>query len=779
MNFVRKRSGKLEEVNFEKIEKALKWATTGLSVDYKEIFNEESKHAFFYDEVPTDTIQSLLANTAETKIAENWDWSYCAARLVLQKVLKEAHGNAQYKTYTDYYTPLCVYLNRIQKEGLRKLQYDRIINHFDLNELDKAIAPERDLDIEFMGMTTLEDRYLLKNNEGFVIEAPQHFFMRVAMGLALAEPKETATQIAIEFYNEYSTMQVLSSTPTLFNSATTFPQLSSCFVAKIKDDSLEGIFETGSDVAKCSKFSGGTALDITGLRSKGSLIKSTGGKSSGIVRYEKLFEEVIRGFDQGGKRPGVIAIYLETWHQDLPDFLDSVNPSGDERLSVRDIQIANWIPDLFMKRVFAKETWTLFSPSECPDLNDLYGEAFEEAYLAYEQRDDINKKVVNALDLWHKMINVLFTFKGKGWPCFKDTANRRSMTRGYGMIHSSNLCTEITLRNGRPLELLNTPFKNEDDRTSVCNLASVNLSKVKTKEQLEKSVRLAVRMTDNAISESLVPIEAGKKFNDEDRPLGLGVMGYSEFLADQGISYNSYEHVYAADLLMEYISYIAIDESSKIGKEKGNFPMFERSQWAQGELPIDTGYNAELQGILDGIDYHHSFFENLKRDVDWESLRLRTSKFMRNSNIMAIAPTATISNIAGCTSCTELPQDTFYNKGNLSGTFTVVSQLYRKHNDTNPHLVLDAKTAGSFFSVLAAAARQKWIDQSQSLNIWVDSTVTGKQLKQIYEMGWRLGVKTFYYLKSEASESKSQEIVETSEETPVFCNMEEGCEVCQ
>lgn len=778
---VKKRSGQYEVVDVSKVEKVLSWATSGLSVDYKEIFNENSYAEFFYDGVETSKIQDMLANKAETKITENYDWTFCAARLTLQKILKEAHGNAPYKDQTDYYLHIKDYLNRVEAEGVKKLQHERMINHFDLEALNAAIKPENDLLFQYMGICTLADRYLLRNAKNEVIESPQHFFMRVAMGTALAEKKEIATEIAIQTYNEYTDLKLLSSTPTLFNSGTMFPQLSSCYVLYTKEDSLEGIYDTAKEIALCSKFSGGTANSITPIRAKGSKIKSTGGKSSGVVPYAKLFEQTVRSFDQGGKRPGVIALYLEPWHKDIISFLESIKPGGDERVSVRDINLATWNNDLFMNRVAENKEWTLFSPNDCPDLHEVYGEEFEKRYTEYEKRDDIEKTVVNAKDIWKAIVNCLFNNKGNGWPCFKDTINRRSMTRGYGVVHSSNLCTEITLRNS-------------SDRTSVCNLASPNISRLKTKQEIERAFRVAVRTTDNAITEGFIPIESGKLFNDEDRPLGIGVMGYAEFLADLGIPYDSYEHIYAADKLFEFISYVVIDESCKLGKEKGNFPMFEKSQWALGELPIDTGYNKEIQDVLDGITYTHPFFENLVQDLDWESLRLRTSVNMRNSTLLAIAPTATIANIAGCTSCTELPKYNKYQKGNLSGNFVVVSSLYRKYAETNPRLVREAVSIDPFFIIASAAARQKWIDQAQSTNIWTSSflkengKIKASRLSNVYEQGFRFGLKTFYYLHSEAPDLKKADVVieqpkEVEENNSVdavpFCNMEEGCVVCQ
>lgn len=801
---VEKRSGNFEPLDITKVERALVWAQSGLSVDYREIFNENSYAEYFYDGVQTNKIQNLLANKAETKGSENWDWSYFAARLSLQKVLKEAHGSYPYKSETEYYLDFYTYLCRVENEGVKKLQHERLLNHFDIEKINAAIVPERDLNFEFMGITTIADRYLLKNAKDEIIEAPQHYFMRVAMGLALAEDKEIATEKAIELYNSYSLFTFMSSTPTLFNSATTKPQLSSCYVLCTQGDSLEGIYDTAKEIAQCSKFSGGTANSMTVIRGKGSRINSTGGKSSGVIPYSKLYEQSVRSFDQGGKRPGVVALYLETWHIDIFDFLNSINPGGDERESVRDINLATWNSDLFMNRVLNDQMWTLMSPDQCPDLHDKYGQEFEDAYVAYENNPNILKRVVKARDVWKAVLKCLFNNKGNGWPCFKDTINRRSMTRGYGVVHSSNLCTEITLRNG----YMKGEHNDELQRTSVCNLGSVNLSKVKTKRDLETAVRIGVRAIDNAITEGYIPIKSGKLFNDEDRPLGLGVMGYSELLAELGIPYDSIEHAYAADILFEYISYIAIDESSKLGEQKGNFPMFEKSQWSKGELPIDTGYSEKLQSILDSIEYRHEFFENLKQDIDWESLRLRSSKNMRNSTLLAIAPTASISNIVGCISCTEVPQENIYQKKNLSGSFVVVSPLYRKYHKTNPKVVCDAKTSSHYHAIVAAAARQKWIDQAQSYNSWVTENISGKELSDMYILTWELNLKTNYYLRSEAPQVKAVEaehvgsihsyeafnthdaiaateqnrretdIPENIESLPM-CSMEEGCVVCQ
>lgn len=750
-----KRDGTTENVDFSKVEKVLVWAVKGTSVDYREIFDVHNVNEFFFDGIHTSKIQELLANKASTKIVENRDWDVVAARLVLQRIRKEAHNGS-----TNYIS-LAEYFDNVEREGNRKL--DEYVFNFDLAYLDTIIDQDADLLFTYLGITTLFDRYLLKSNSGKILEAPQHFLMRVAMGLTYNE--ENPTQRAEELYKLYAAQEFINSTPTLFNSATLFPQLSSCYGNTVKDDSLEGIFATGEELAQCSKFSGGTACDMTPLRAKGSSIGSTGGKSGGIVSYAKLYEQVIRGFDQGGKRPGVVALYLETWHKDIKDFLLSADPSRDERLAVRDVFLATWNSDLFMQRVKDGASWTLFSPSDTPDLNDKWGDEFTEAYERYERELPADKKtVVTAREVWGEIIRCLFERKGKGWPCFKDTSNARNTMRKIGTVHNSNLCTEIILRNS-------------SDRMFVCNLGSINLANVKSKEQLEHIIRVAVRTLDNTISNGFVPTESGNAFNQEDRPLGLGVMGYVELLANFGIDYESSDHVHAAYNLFKFISYIATDESSNLGKEKGNFPTFDKSMWAEGELIQDTSNNPNLTNWMESNPPQGdvSFFEDLVSNLDWEALRAKASRNMRNSHLLAIAPTATIANILGTTSCIELPLKRVYDKSNASGTFFMPSPLHDKY----PGTVFDkiATQVDHDWDILSAATRQVWIDQAQSLNVYVTRNVNPKEVSDLYIKGWEYGIKTFYYLKTEA-EDVTDLTSKYATPAPVE-ELELTCEACQ
>lgn len=752
--YVTKRNGQKEPVDLAKIERCCIWAAANLSFDYRKVYNPKTLP--LYDGIETSEIQEKLAALAAT--IDHPDASSFAARLLLQKLYKHANNGAvKYMHLRDYITMM------VEQEVLEP----KLLEHFNLDKLNSVIRPERDFDHSYMSLVTLSDRYMCRDKNEIIREMPQHFYMRVAMGLALAEKKKVATDWAIRFYNIMSTRRYSPSTPTLFNSGTLHPQLSSCFLLEI-GDSTDQIFETLHETATYSKFAGGVAVSMTPIRSKGSFIKSTRGKAGGIVPYAKLFNDTMLGFDQSGKRLGSCALYLETWHDDIENFLELVKVSGDERTRAHDIFTANWIPDLFLKRVKAKQDWSLFSPSDVPDLIDAYGEEFERKYVEYEQAGLARRKV-KAKKLWQKILGALFNDNGLGWPCFKDECNRRSMTRGYGRVHSSNLCTEITLRTSR-----------NDGVSAVCNLGSVNLAQNKTWEEIEEATKLGVRMIDNAVQIGFLPHKNGRDYNKEDRPLGLGIMGYTQWLVEQGIDFESQEHLEAADELLEFISYHAILTSHELSKEKGSFPTFEQSQWALGELPIDTA-NEKAKALT-------------KREnaMDWESLREKTRTGMRNSQLMAIAPTATIANIADCTNSIELPFKKRYTKGNLSGDFFVTSPLFLQTQGTPyEHLAKTAGQVDQLWVVKAAAVRQKWIDQAQSNNVWLRNSEAhdrplGDILSDIYMEGWELGLKTFYYLRTESVVIKNADI--NNSESPAaqpevvegaVCNMEEGCVVCQ
>lgn len=751
-----KRSGEKEPVDFIKIERCAIWAAEGLSVDYREIVNEDKLKEIVYDGIPTDLIQDVIANQATTKITENWDWTLFASRFLLQKIRKQANFGS------IYYPSVSSYLNRIHTEASRDV--DPFLNdeNYDLEALNSVINPEADLDFSYLALSTLFDRYLLKDKNDNIIELPQHFFMRVAMGLAKAETTNR-TYWAQEFYKILSKRKYMSSTPTLFNSGMLFNQLSSCFGADIGDSYID-IHRTIAELNENSKFAGGNSLSMTRLRAKGSYIKSTGGKASGPVPYAKLVEQGMRCFDQGGKRPGVCAVYLETWHKDILSFLEMPKAARDERLSTKDLFIATWNSDEFMRRIYNDEDWTLFCPNDVPDLVDCWGEEFETKYRQYEKNPNIDKVVVKAQDVWNKILELLYNHKGLGWPCFKDTANRRSMTRGYGTIHNSNLCTEILLRNSHT-------------ESFVCNLGSVNAAAHDTYEDLANTVRLGIRMIDNAVSVGYLPQENNRKFNESDRPLGLGIMGYAQWLIKRGIDYESQEHLDEADRLYEHISYHAISASADLAVEKGVFPNFHKSQWAQGELPIDTAFENVYTDLISAKRKSEHYY-------DWEELRERTRKGMRNSHTMAIAPTATISNICDATSCTENPYDNTYERSNASGTYIMVSHTLRDAKKIGrPELAKTSKDIDQMWAIKAAAVRQQWIDQAQSTNIFIKGTNSGEHLTKLYMTGWYYGVPTFYYLHSESAEIE-KEPVEVQQELnlepePSVCMLGEACTSCQ
>lgn len=742
-----KRDGSTEELNVNKIHKAVEWACGDLeNVSLSDL--ETSAHIQFYNGISTDTIQDTLIKTAQEKYsAKEQEWTYVASRLLLQKLYKQTNdGSIEYPHLRDYLTEMI---------SLEKL--DKRLLDFDLDLLNRHIDKKRDLNFNYIGLQTVYDRYLLKNPKTKQIrELPQHFFMRVAMGVALAEPDAEKNSWAIEFYNMLSNFEFMSSTPTLFNAGTLHPQLSSCFLLTM-DDSLEGIMGTLTEAAQYSKFSGGVGLDMTRVRASGSYIKSTGGRSGGIVPYAKMYNDTLLAFDQGGKRLGAGALYLEPWHADIEEFLDLKNTSGDDRRRAHDIFPALWLNDLFMKRVLADEVWSLFSPSEVPALANSYGEAFEAAYIEAEANNKFLKQT-SAKGLWKKMLNKLFE-SGTYWPCFKDVTNERYPQKGSGMVRSSNLCTEITLRTDK-------------FRSAVCNLGSINLAKVKLGQPklLEKTVKTAVRFLDDVITVGLIPHAKGKQFNFEDRAIGLGVMGYAELLVQADIDYESTEHLVFANKLFEMISYYAIEGSHELAIEKGYYPTFAQSDWSKGIVPIDTVRPSTFEALREfGLEN----FETM----DWKKLREKVKKGMRNSCLLAIAPTATISNITNTNPCTELPPELEYQKGNLSGNFVVVAPTLKYGK---PHLCKTGGSVNQQWTVRSCAVRQLWIDQSQSTNIWVKEDIGGKELSDIYTESWRLGNKTMYYLRSQAPELKTEQTDESAfnQVTEIEIQMAGGPKVC-
>ncbi|MBE8717810.1 ribonucleoside-diphosphate reductase subunit alpha [Cellvibrio polysaccharolyticus] len=750
-------------------------ACSGLeNVNEKAILDEAMRN--LYDGVALKDVNTSLVITARTLVEKEPNYSFATARLLLDKLRGEALGflglatQATQTEMTDYYQrALPIYL----KKGVELELVSPELLNFDHEKLGKAILAERDLQFTYLGLQTLYDRYFIHSND-VRIELPQIFFMRVAMGLAIEE--DNREDRAIEFYRLLSSFDYMSSTPTLFNAGTLRPQLSSCYLTNIPDD-LHGIYGAIQDNAMLSKFAGGLGNDWTPVRGLGAYIKGTNGKSQGVVPFLKVANDTAVAVNQGGKRKGAVCAYLETWHMDIEEFLELRKNTGDDRRRTHDMNTANWIPDLFMKRVFDDKPWTLFSPNDVPDLHDLYGEAFETRYAEYEQLAADGKvrlfKTVRALDLWRKMLGMLFE-TGHPWMTFKDPCNLRSPQQHVGVVHSSNLCTEITL---------NTKANEE---IAVCNLGSVNLAQhiengVLNQEKLANTVKTAIRMLDNVIDINYYAVETSRASNLRHRPIGLGLMGFQDALYKQRIAYGSAEAVAFADTSMEAISYYAIKASSELATERGAYSTFDGSLWSKGILPIDS---IDLLVKNRGEKYIQV---DRSQTLDWASLREEVkTKGMRNSNVMAIAPTATISNITGVTQSIEPTYQNLYVKSNLSGEFTVV----------NPYLVHDLKEQGLWDSVMvndlkyyegslqkidripddlkaiystafeveprwiveAASRRQKWIDQAQSLNLYI-SGANGKKLDVTYRMAWYSGLKTTYYLRALAATSTEKSTV--------------------
>lgn len=722
-----------------------------------------------------DTIRSLFEGihiremrqacimSARTLIEQEPAYSYVAARLLLKNLQREALRFLNLpipKTIQDMALQYAPTLAASIHKGVEVELLDPKLQSFDLDRLGRALRPERDLQFTYLGLQTLYDRYFLHKN-GVHFELPQTFFMRVAMGLAIEEKDKERR--AIEFYELLSSFDYMSSTPTLFNSGTPRSQLSSCFLTTVPDD-LANIYNAMKDNALLSKFAGGLGNDWTPVRAMNAHIKGTNGKSQGVVPFLKVANDTAVAVNQGGKRKGAVCAYLETWHLDIEEFLELRKNTGDERRRTHDMNTANWIPDLFMIRVIENKEWTLFSPDETPDLHDLYGDAFERAYTRYEQLADQGKirnyKRLPAVSLWRKMLGMLYE-TGHPWITFKDPCNLRSPQSHVGVIHSSNLCTEITL---------NTSI----DEIAVCNLGSINLSQHITEtgldvEKLNRTIKTAIRMLDNVIDINYYSVIQARRSNLRHRPIGLGIMGFQDALYKLGIAYNSEAAVEFADRSMEIISYAAISASCDLAEERGVYASFEGSLWSKGILPIDSIERLQAaRGIY--LDQDRS------QTLDWASLRKRVQTAgIRNSNVMAIAPTATISNICGVAASIEPTYQNLFVKSNLSGEFTVI----------NPYLVQDLKQIGlwdasmvkdlKYFNgsvqsieripqaikdkyvtvfeiepkwlIDAGSRRQKWIDQAQSLNLYIVAP-SGKKLDALYRSAWLRGLKTSYYCRS-------------------------------
>jgi ribonucleoside-diphosphate reductase alpha chain len=736
----------------------------GNAIDATPIITETVKN--LYDGVPMAQVYDSAILASRTLIEKDPAYSQATARILMHVIRKEILGREvlQGNMQAEYSSYFAKYIN----EGIGAELLDPRMREYDLARLAAALNADRDLQFNYLGLQTLYDRYFL-HIEDRRIEMPQAFFMRVAMGLALNELDREAR--AIEFYEVLSTFDFMSSTPTLFNSATTRPQLSSCYLTTVADD-LDGIYEALKENALLSKFAGGLGNDWTNVRALGSHIKGTNGKSQGVVPFLKVVNDTAVAVNQGGKRKGAVCAYLETWHLDIEEFLELRKNTGDDRRRTHDMNTSNWIPDLFMKRVMENGNWTLFSPSNTPDLHDKFGKAFEEAYVAYEKQAESGvikpSRTIPAQQLWRKMLGMLFE-TGHPWITFKDPCNIRSPQQHVGVVHSSNLCTEITLNTN-------------DDEIAVCNLGSVNLTAHMTTDangrmvldhdKLQKTIRTAMRMLDNVIDINYYAVAKARNSNLKHRPVGLGIMGFQDCLHMQRIPYASDEAVQFADASMEAVCYYAYQASNALAEERGTYSSYKGSLWDRGILPQDSvRLLAEERGGYLEVD--------MSSKLDWDSLRTRIKQFgMRNSNCVAIAPTATISNIIGVSACIEPTFQNLFVKSNLSGEFTVVNEyLVRDLKDRglwDEVMIADLKYFDGTLSkidrvpqdlrdiyatafevepswlVEAASRRQKWIDQAQSLNIYM-AGASGKKLDDTYKLAWLRGLKTTYYLRTMAA----------------------------
>jgi ribonucleoside-diphosphate reductase alpha chain len=759
--------GQRVPLDFAQLQSLIESACAGLGADVKAepVLAETRRN--LYDGVPIDEVHKAAILAARTLIEKDPGYTRATARLLLHTIRREILGEEvlheqMHTRYADYFPGFI-------KKGVSAERLDEKLLQYDLARLGAALKADRDLQFDYLGLQTLFDRYFLHVDE-VRIELPQAFFMRVAMGLALNEIDREAR--AIEFYEVLSTFDFMSSTPTLFNAGTQRSQLSSCYLTTVADD-LDGIYEALKENALLSKFAGGLGNDWTNVRALGSHIKGTNGKSQGVVPFLKVVNDTAVAVNQGGKRKGAVCAYLETWHLDLEEFLELRKNTGDDRRRTHDMNTANWIPDLFMKRVIegaehpqdaSKGQWTLFSPSTCPDLHDKFGRDFEAAYTRYEEKVASGEiklfKKVPAKDLWRKMLSMLFE-TGHPWITFKDACNVRSPQQHVGVVHSSNLCTEITLNTS-------------DTEIAVCNLGSVNLAQHLKDGQidqakLKKTVATAMRMLDNVIDINYYAVKKARDSNLRHRPVGLGIMGFQDALYELRMAYASDAAVEFADRSMEAVCYHAYWASTELAAERGRYSSYRGSLWDRGVLPLDSlELLAEQRGGHVDVDRSMT--------LDWDALRQRIGEVgMRNSNCVAIAPTATISNIIGVSASIEPSFGNLSVKSNLSGEFTVV----------NEHLVRDLKTLGLWDDVMvmdlkhfdgslrridrvpedlkalyatafeietqwlveAAARRQKWIDQAQSLNIYM-AGASGKKLDETYKLAWQRGLKTTYYLRT-------------------------------
>ncbi len=771
-------------LDFARLQSLIESACAGLGADVKAdpVLAETRRN--LYDGVPIGEVHKAAILAARTLIEKDPGYTRATARLLLHTIRREILGEDV--THEQMHTRYADYFPGFIKKGVQAELLDEKLLQYDLARLGAALKVDRDLQFDYLGLQTLFDRYFLHVDE-VRIELPQAFFMRVAMGLALNEIDREAR--AIEFYEVLSTFDFMSSTPTLFNSGTRRSQLSSCYLTTVADD-LDGIYEALKENALLSKFAGGLGNDWTNVRALGSHIKGTNGKSQGVVPFLKVVNDTAVAVNQGGKRKGAVCAYLESWHLDLEEFLELRKNTGDDRRRTHDMNTANWIPDLFMKRVIEGGDWTLFSPSTCPDLHDKFGQAFEEAYQRYEARTVSGEiklfKRVPARDLWRKMLSMLFE-TGHPWITFKDACNVRSPQQHVGVVHSSNLCTEITLNTS-------------DSEIAVCNLGSVNLAHHLKDGQidqakLKKTVATAMRMLDNVIDINYYAVKKARDSNLKHRPVGLGIMGFQDALHELRVPYASPAAVEFADRSMEAVCYHAYWASTELAAERGRYASYRGSLWDRGILPLDS---------LDLLEQQRGGYVEVDRSVsmDWDALRSRIAEHgMRNSNCVAIAPTATISNIIGVSASIEPSFGNLSVKSNLSGEFTLL----------NEYLVRDLKSLGLWDDVMvmdlkhfdgslrridrvpedlkdlyatafeietqwlveAAARRQKWIDQAQSLNIYM-AGASGKKLDETYKLAWLRGLKTTYYLRTVGATHAEKSTVKSGKLNAVSSGADEG-----
>lgn len=797
-------SGEKQPLDMSRLETVISEATRGLKGVQKEQVLKGLRRNLF-DGMAAKDVNAALVMTARGLIEKDPNYSYVSARLLMDGIRREAlsfiYGETYEATQKDMQEDYPVYFKKYLQRGIYLNLIDPELGRYDLDKLVSALKPERDKRFTYLGLQTLYDRYFIHVGKTR-IELPQAFFMRVAMGLAINEVDRE--ERAIEFYDLLSSFDFMSSTPTLFNSGTLRPQLSSCYLTTVPDD-LDGIFSAIKDDALLSKYAGGLGNDWTRVRALGAHIKGTNGESQGVVPFLKVANDTAVAVNQGGKRKGAMCAYLESWHMDIEEFLELRKNTGDDRRRTHDMNTANWVPDLFMERVALDESWTLFSPEEVPELHDLYGQAFKERYQYYEQQAEQghinNFKVVRAVDLWRKMLGMLFE-TGHPWITFKDPCNIRSPQQHAGVVHSSNLCTEITLNTS-------------DEEIAVCNLGSVNLPQHITADgidygKLEKTITTAMRMLDNVIDYNFYSVPQARRSNLRHRPVGLGLMGFQDALFKMDLAYASEAAIEFADESMEAVSYYAIQASSDLAAERGSYASYDGSLWSQGILPIDSiALLKQQRGKF--------LVQDESMRMDWNGLREKVKhQGMRNSNTMAIAPTATISNICGVSQSVEPVFQNLFVKSNLSGEFTVINaQLVDdlkaldlwddvmlndlKYFEGSVRQIdrvpdnLKSKYATAFeldprWLVEAASRRQKWIDQGQSLNLYMLDP-SGKKMDDLYKLAWVRGLKTTYYLRSMGATHMEKSVESSSNQTtntvpgsqaPSACSiLEPDCDACQ